>query len=434
MKITNNKQQEKDEKFYEMNLDQRLNYLKKVTKLSDHDIEILRNPSSFTFVNADRMVENAIGVLSFPLGIATNFVINNRSYLVPMAIEEPSIIAAASKAAKIATRSGGFTAECDESIMIGQVQVVSLPISADAARLRIKTHRKEILRIANSKSRSILAKNLQVRDLDDMSHNEMGKMLLIELIIDTKDAMGANAINTMCESVSSKIEDLTGGKAILRVLSNYATRRLVKCRAIFSKNDIGGKGVVENILYAYSLAYSDVYRAVTHNKGIMNGVDAVALATGQDFRAIEAAAHAYAAKDGAYRSMTKWYKTTTGDLAGELELPIAVGIVGGAASVHPVAKIGLKILGVTTAKELSMILCAVGLAQNMAALRALASEGIQKGHMRLHARNIATMAGCRGSQVDMVAKKMSDENNITVSRAKEILYASETKRKRYRDY
>ena len=202
----------------------------------------------------------------------------------------------------------------------------------------------------------------------------------------------------------------------------------MKCRAIFSKNDIGGEGVVENILYAYSLAYSDVYRAVTHNKGVMNGIDAVALATGQDFRAIEAAAHAYAARSGIYRSMTKWYKTRKGDLAGELELPLAVGIVGGAASVHPLAKVGLKILGVKAAKELAMVLSAVGLAQNMAAIRALASEGIQKGHMRLHARNIATMAGSEGSQIDIVAKKISDENDVTVRRAKEILFSLKHKR------
>lgn len=423
MTITNKKRREKEKKFYEMTLDQRLNYLKEATNISKNDIEILRNPSSFTFVNADRMVENAIGVLSLPLGIATNFVINNKKYLVPMAVEEPSVIAAASKAAKIAKNDGGFIAECDESLMIGQVQIVSLPISLNTARMRIKTHKKEILRIANSKNKSVIAKNFRVRELDDKSPNKMGKMLLLELIVDTKDAMGANSINTMCESISSKIEELTGGKAILKILSNYATKRLVKCRAIFSKNDIGGEDVVENILYAYSLAYSDVYRAVTHNKGVMNGIDAVALATGQDFRAIEAAAHAYAARSGIYRSMTKWYKTRTGDLAGELELPLAVGIVGGAASVHPVAKVGLNILGVKSAKELAMVLSAVGLAQNMAAIRALASEGIQKGHMRFHARNIATMAGSEGSQIDIVAKKVSDENDVTVRRAKEILFS-----------
>lgn len=414
---------EKEKKFYEMNLAQRLNHLKALTNISQHDIEILRNPTSFTFANANRMVENAIGVFSLPLGIATNFVINKKKYLVPMAIEEPSVIAAASKAAKIAKNNGGFIAECNESLMIGQVQIVSLTISLNTARMRLNAHKNEILRIANSKSKSIVAKNFQVRELEDKSHNNIGKMLLLELFVDTKDAMGANTINTMCESISSRIEELTGGKVILKILSNYATKRLVKCRAVFSKNDIGGEGVVENILYAYSLAYSDVYRAVTHNKGVMNGIDAVALATGQDFRAIEAAAHAYAARSGIYRSMTRWYKTRKGDLAGELELPLAVGIVGGAASVHPLAKVGLKILGVKAAKELAMVLSAVGLAQNMAAIRALASEGIQKGHMRLHARNIATMVGSEGSQIDIVAKKISDENDVTVRRAKEILFS-----------
>jgi hydroxymethylglutaryl-CoA reductase len=423
MTTTKKIRREKEKKFYEMNLAQRLNHLKALTNISQHDIEILRNPTSFTFVNANRMVENAIGVFSLPLGIATNFVINKKKYLVPMAIEEPSVIAAASKAAKIAKNNGGFIAECNESLMIGQVQIVSLTISLNTAKMRLNTHKNEILRIANSKSKSIVAKNFQVRELDDKSHNNIGKMLLLELFVDTKDAMGANTINTMCESISSRIEELTGGKVILKILSNYATKRLVKCRAIFSKNDIGGEGVVENILYAYSLAYSDVYRAVTHNKGVMNGIDAVALATGQDFRAIEAAAHAYAARSGIYRSMTRWYKTRKGDLAGELELPLAVGIVGGAASVHPLAKVGLKILGVKAAKELAMVLSAVGLAQNMAAIRALASEGIQKGHMRLHARNIATMAGSEGSQIDIVAKKISDENDVTVRRAKEILFS-----------
>jgi hydroxymethylglutaryl-CoA reductase len=422
MKLSNKKKHNK-EKFYKMNLDERLMYLQEKTNLSANDIAVLRNPSSLTFINANRMIENAIGVLSLPLGIATNFVINNKKYVVPMAIEEPSVIAAASKAAKIANVNGGFRAECCEALMIGQVQVVSLPGSLATARRRISTHKAEILRIANSKSASIKANNLQIKDVVDRSPLKMGKMLVLELLVDTKDAMGANTINTMCESVSSRIEELTGGRAILRILSNYATRRMVKCRAIFSKSDIGGRDVVENILYAYSFAYSDVYRAVTHNKGIMNGIDAVALATGQDFRAIEAAAHAYAARDGKYRSLSNWSKTRRGDLLGELELPLAVGIVGGSTSVHPTAMVGLKILGVKTAKELAMILCAVGLAQNMAALRALAAEGIQRGHMKLHAKNIASMAGAQDSEIDIVAEKIYDENNVTPSRAKEILFS-----------
>jgi hydroxymethylglutaryl-CoA reductase len=420
-------EEEKKKRFYELNLNQRLYYLRRMTSLSKQDVDILLQPSSsFTFSDANRMVENAIGVFSLPLGIATNFVINNKEYLIPMAIEEPSVIAAASKAAKIAKSIGGFTSVADESLMVGQVQVVSLPISQDAAIMKINIHRKEILQMANSKSRSIVAKKLQVRKLNDKSQNRMGKMLIVELLVDTKDAMGANTINTMCETIASKVEDLTGGKVILRILSNYSTRRLVKCRAKFSKNDLGGKDIVERVLFAYAFAYSDVYRAVTHNKGIMNGIDAVALATGQDFRAIEAAAHAYAAKDGTYRSLTRWYKTRSGDLAGEIELPLAVGIVGGAASVHPMAKLGLKILGVKSARELAMILAAVGLAQNLAAIRALASEGIQKGHMRLHSRNIAIMAGSKGDQIDAVAKKIAEENNINLQRAKDVISSLKT--------
>ena len=420
-------EEEDKKKFYELNLNQRLYYLRRMTSLSKQDVDILLQPSSsFTFSDANRMVENAIGVFSLPLGIATNFVINNKEYLIPMAIEEPSVIAAASKAAKIAKSIGGFTSVADESLMVGQVQVVSLPISQDAAIMKINIHRKEILQMANSKSRSIVAKKLQVRKLNDKSQNRMGKMLIVELLVDTKDAMGANTINTMCETIASKVEELTGGKVILRILSNYSTRRLVKCRAKFSKNDLGGKDIVERVLFAYAFAYSDVYRAVTHNKGIMNGIDAVALATGQDFRAIEAAAHAYAAKDGTYRSLTRWYKTRSGDLAGEIELPLAVGIVGGAASVHPMAKLGLKILGVKSARELAMVLAAVGLAQNLAAIRALASEGIQKGHMRLHSRNIAIMAGSKGDQIDVVAKKIAEENNINLQRAKDVISSLKT--------
>jgi hydroxymethylglutaryl-CoA reductase len=234
----------------------------------------------------------------------------------------------------------------------------------------------------------------------------------------------------MCEAIAPKIEELTGGSVILKIVSNYATKRLVKCNAIFGKNELGGEDTVERILYAYALAYSDIYRAVTHNKGVMNGIDAVALATGQDFRAIEAAAHAYASRNGAYRSLTRWRKTKQGDLAGEIELPMAVGIVGGVVSIHPMAKMALKILGVKTAKELAMILAAVGLAQNLSAIRALASEGIQKGHMRLHAKNIAVLAGAKGVQVDVIAKRMADEANITVRRAKQILVMLRKKNKR----
>jgi hydroxymethylglutaryl-CoA reductase len=409
-------------KFHEMDQHERLHYLKKITALSKGDIAVIQDPLvAFHFDDANRMIENAIGMLMLPLGIATNFMINNRDYVIPMVTEEPSVIAAASKAAKIAKRSGGFTAEADKSLMLGQVQLISLPISKETAKQKILINKNELLRIANSKSRSIIAKDLEIRELHDKSQNKMGEMLIVELIIDTQNAMGANVINTMCETIAPKVEELTGGRVILRILSNYAIRRLARCKAIFAKNDLGGEHVVEQILYAYAFAYSDTYRAVTHNKGIMNGIDAVALATGQDFRAIEAGAHAYAARDGTYRSLTKWYKTKEGDLAGEIEIPMAVGIVGGVVSVHPISKIALKILGVKTSQELAMVLAATGLAQNLAAIRALASEGIQKGHMKLHARNVAVMAGAKDDLIDIVAKRINDENNVNINRAKDIL-------------
>jgi hydroxymethylglutaryl-CoA reductase len=405
-----------------MDRHERLQYLKKAVGLSVRDIDVLRDPlSGFTFDDANRMIENAIGMLVVPLGIATNFVINGKEYIIPMAIEEPSVIAAASKAAKIAKSTGGFTAQATESLMIGQLQVISLPISIESAKQRILMNKTGLLMIANSKSRYVIAKDLQIRKLQDESKNRMGDMLLVELIIDTKDAMGANIINTMCEAIAPKVEELTGGSVIVKILSNYATRRLVKCNAIFDKKELGGEGTVERILYAYAFAYSDIYRAVTHNKGIMNGIDAVALATGQDFRAIEAGAHAYASRNGTYRSLTTWHKTKEGNLAGEIELPMAVGIVGGIVSIHPMAKMALKILGVKTARELAMIIASIGLAQNLSAIRALASEGIQKGHMRLHAKNIASLAGAKGGLIDVIAKRMADEGNITVDRAKEIL-------------
>src|ERR687895_2540391 len=352
-----------EKKLYEMSREERLDYIRKVTRITDGGIEAMLRP--LPFEDANRMIENAIGIMSIPMGIATNFVINGREYVIPMAIEEPSVIAAVSKAAKIAKIKGGFIAEADDSLMIGQVQVVRLG-NVEHAVTKILRNKKQLLTIANSNSRSVTAVDLQVRQLRDKSPNNMGNILLVELVIDTKDAMGANAINTMCEAIAPRVAEITGGEVVLKILSNYSTRRMVRCRATFDKKELGGGQIVKRILYAYALAYSDVYRAVTHNKGVMNGIDAVALATGQDFRAIEAGAHAYAARDGTYRSMTNWNKTEEGDLAGEIELPMATGIVGGVASVHPMAKLALKILGVKTAKELAIILAAAGLAQNFA--------------------------------------------------------------------
>jgi hydroxymethylglutaryl-CoA reductase len=371
-----------EKKLYEMSREERLDYIRKATRISD-DIEAMLRPLSFE--DANRMVENAIGIMSIPMGIATNFVINGREYVIPMAIEEPSVIAAVSKAAKIAKVEGGFIAEADDSLMIGQVQIVGLG-NFRHAKTKILRNKKQLLVTANSNSRSVTAVDLQVRQLRDKSPNNMGNMLVVELVIDTKDAMGANAINTMCEAIAPQVAEITGGEVVLKILSNYATRRMVRCRAIFDKEHLGGSQIVKRILYSYALAYSDAYRAVTHNKGVMNGIDAVALATGQDFRAIEAGAHAYAARDGTYRSLTSWRRTKEGDLAGGIELPLAVGVVGGIVNIHPTAKFALQILGVKSAKDLAMVIAATGLAQNLAAMRALSSEGIQAGHMRLHAR------------------------------------------------
>jgi hydroxymethylglutaryl-CoA reductase len=371
-----------EKKVYEMSREERLDYIRRFTQISS-DIEALLRP--LPFEDADKMIENAIGIMSIPMGIATNFVINGREYVIPMAIEEPSVIAAVSKAAKIARVKGGFIAEANDSLMIGQVQIVGLS-DAKQAMTKILRSKKQLLAIANSNSRSIVAVDLQIRQLRDQSPNNMGSMLLIEPVIDTKDAMGANAINTMCEALAPKVAEITKGEVVLKILSNYSTKRMVRCRATFDKDELGGSQVVKRILYAYALAYSDTYRAVTHNKGIMNGIDAVALATGQDFRAIEAGAHAYAARDGAYRSLTSWRRTKEGDLAGEIELPLAVGVIGGVVSTHPTARFALQILGVKRAKDLAIVIAATGLAQNLAALRALSSEGIQAGHMKLHAR------------------------------------------------
>ena len=407
-----------DKKFYLMTRKERIAFLKKSAGLSaDESIEFGK-PLAFGVVN--NMVENVVGIMSIPLGIATNFVINGKERLVPMAIEEPSVVAAASNAAKIARTHGGFTAEAQESLMIGQVQLVSLQDSKTTSQA-ILSNKDQILAKANEKSRSISANDLSVRPLLDQSPNHLGEMLVVEITVDTKDAMGANAINTMCESIAPLIEEISGGRVVLKILSNYATKRLVRCRAVFDKDELGGSAIVQRILLAYAFAYTDVYRAVTHNKGIMNGIDAVALATGQDFRAIEAAAHAYAARDGRYGSLTSWSQTHDGNLAGEIEIPLAVGTVGGISSVNPTAKTAIKILGASGAKDLACCMAAAGLAQNLAAMRALAAEGIQKGHMQLHAKNIAISAGARAGEVERVAAAMSKEGNVSVQRAKQIL-------------
>ena len=408
-------------KFYEMNLEQRLKFVKRFAKLNNDDLKTLKNLGGLSFNTADSMVENVIGTVAFPLGIATNFRINGKEYLVPMVIEEPSVIAAASNAAKIARATGGFTAGADRSLMIGQIQVIGLlePFSAGQKVLNAKA---KILKAANEKNKTLAKIGAGAKDVSfRVIGTELGNMLIVELTIDVRDAMGANIVNTMCETVAPLIEEITGGRVLLRILSNYATKRLARAKATFSKKELGGEQVVDGILLAHAFASSDQYRCTTHNKGTMNGIIAVANATGQDTRAIEAGAHSYACRNGKYMPLTEWSKNKNGELVGSIELPLTVGIVGGVASVHPLAKVCLKIMRVKSAGELASVMASIGLAQNLAALRALVSEGIQKGHMRLHARNVAMMAGADGKLIDTVAKKIAEEHNITMQRAKQVL-------------
>ena len=373
-------------KFFEKTLKERLGIVADFSGLSQDELKIIEDATGgISFDQADGMIENAVGTFALPLGIATNFRVNDKDYLFPMVIEEPSVIAAASKAAKIARIQGGFKAEAEQSYSIGQIQVVDVDVQSSIPKVIAASN--EIISLANSKSNTLSKMGKGVKEVSCKDiETDSGHMLIVELLIDVGDAMGANVTNTMCEAVAPMIEELTGGKTLLRILSNYSTKRMVHASAIFDKDAIGGENVVDNIILAYQFAENDPYRAVTHNKGVLNGVIAVATATGQDNRAIEAAAHAYAAKSGTYRSLTKWAKDANGNLIGDFELPLSVGIVGGVIQHHPIAKICTKILGISTVQELSCVIAVAGLAQNFAAMYALATEGIQKGHMKLHAR------------------------------------------------
>jgi len=376
---------------------------------------------------ADRMIENVVGIFSFPLGIATNFLINGREVLVPMVVEEPSVVAGASFMARLVREGGGFSAEADEPEMIGQIQILDLP-DLPAAEKALLAQKVEILAEAGEAD-PVLARagggprDLKVRKIDSPL---IGSFLVLHLILDVRDAMGANAVNTACERIAPRIERITGGRVRLRILSNLADRRLARARCSVPVHALAfegwsGDAVRDGILEAYAFAAADPHRAATHNKGIMNGVDAVVLATGNDWRAVEAGAHAFAARNGTYTSLSKWKQDGVGNLAGFLELPMAAGIIGGATRVHPAARAALKILGVHTARELAEVIVSVGLAQNLAALRALATEGIQQGHMRLHARQMAIAAGASGEAVDQIAGRMVAEKAVRTDRAEELV-------------
>ncbi|NIP40203.1 MAG: hydroxymethylglutaryl-CoA reductase, degradative [Candidatus Aenigmarchaeota archaeon] len=415
--------------FYKKSPEERLKIIKELARLTNEEAEILKKTGSLGMETADRMIENVVGTSELPFGLGLHFLINGKEYVIPMCIEEPSVVAAASFAAKLAKPSGGFETSSSDPVMIGQIQILGFG-NFEKAKNSILNNREKILSKANERDSVLInfgggAKDIEIRRVD----SEMGRMLVVHLLVDVRDAMGANAVNTMCEEVSPLLEELTGGYVRLKIISNLADKRLARAKAVWRKKVLEdstkglmkGEEVVDAVLEAYHLAANDPYRCATHNKGIMNGVDAVVIATGNDFRAVEAGAHSYASISGRYKPLTRYHKNKEGDLVGEIELPLAIGTVGGATRTKPEAKVALKILGVGSAKELSEIIASVGLAQNFAALRALATEGIQRGHMRLHAKNIAVTAGAKGSEIEKVSKMMIQEKKINVSKAKEIL-------------
>ncbi|MGQ9551985.1 MAG: hydroxymethylglutaryl-CoA reductase, degradative [Candidatus Bathycorpusculaceae bacterium] len=407
--------------FYKLSLEERLAFVKEFAGLSDEECALLLNTGSLPLDLADRMIENVIGAMPIPLGVAVNFLINKRDYIIPMAIEEPSVVAAASYAAKMVRDGGGFYTSSTPPVMIGQIQSVGIK-DPYAARMRVIQMEEEILKKANDQDPVLASVGGGAKAVDaKVIVTAQGPMLITELHVDCRDAMGANAVNTMAEAVAPMVERVTGGRVYLRIISNLATERLARAWCLVPKESVGGEEVVDGIINAYAFAAADPYRAATHNKGILNGIIAVIIATCNDHRAIEAGAHAYAAKDGQYSTLSTWEKNESGDLIGSIELPMAVGLIGGAVRTHPIAKIALKILGVKTANEFGEVLAAVGLAQNLGALRALAHEGIQRGHMSLHARNIAVAAGASGELIDLVAEKMVQERKIRMDRAKELI-------------
>lgn len=416
--------------FYKHSVEERRELIAHMHQLSAEEKEQLSSAVSLPVETADKMIENVIGTFSLPLGLGLNFLINEKEYVIPMAVEEASVVASASYIAKIVRDAGGFKTEASERIMIGQIQVVGCD-DFYAAKQSIEAQKEMLIQKANDAYPSIVARgggatDLDVRILNEDADSAYSQMLVVHVYVDTRDAMGANIINTMVESLAPTVEELTKGKVHLRILSNLADRCLAKATcvippALLASDGFSGEEVRDGVVHAYEFAASDPYRAVTHNKGIMNGIDPVVIATGNDWRAVEAGAHAYAARYGTYGSMTTWTVDEQGNLVGELELPMSIGTVGGAIRVHPTSKIAHKLLDVQSAKELAQVIVSVGLAQNLGALKALATDGIQKGHMALHSRSVAVAAGATGEMVDIIANQMVEEKEIRVGRAKELL-------------
>jgi hydroxymethylglutaryl-CoA reductase len=420
--------------FHKLTLSERRERIAKMYKLSPEEVRHLSGVAPLDADTANLMIENALGTFTLPLGLGLNLQVNGKDYVVPMAVEEPSVVAAVSFAAKIVREAGGFQAEADEPLMIGQIQVTRFGDPEVAAR-RILEHREQILALANSFHPAMLrrgggARGVEVRILPPPEGPRGEPLLVVHVVMDTQDAMGANLINTVAEGVAPLIEQVTGGRVYLRILSNLADRRLARatCRIplqLLADFDLPGDAIAEGIAQASRFAEADPYRAATHNKGVMNGIDAVAIATGQDWRAIEAGAHAFACRGGQYRPLSTWL-LEEGHLVGRIELPLALGTVGGPIKVHPGVQVGLRLLDVSGTRELSMVFAAVGLAQNFAAVRALGSVGIQKGHMALHARCVAVTAGARGEDVERIAALLMQQGpaHVKVERARELLAAS----------
>ena len=422
----NNKRSSRLSGFYKLPLDERLDIVAEFSDLSEEDKETLAS-RGLDAGQADLMIENSIGTFGLPLGIAVNFLINGHDYLVPMAVEEPSVLAGVSNAANLFRAGGGFTATATEPVMIGQIQVLDVP-DLDVAVAAIEENKEALLEQANCCDRILIdlgggSRDIIVRPFPD---TPVGPMLIVHLLFNTLDAMGANAVNTAVEALAPMVADLTGGRTSLRILSNLADQRLAMAEgtipaAMLEVEGIPGTEVAKLIEEANAFAIVDPYRAATHNKGIMNGIDAVVIATGNDWRAIEAGAHTYAARNGRYQSLTDWHVDENGDLFGRLVLPMAVGMVGGATKVHPTAKVAMKILGVKSAPELAQVIASVGLAQNLAAIKALSTVGIQRGHMRLHARQVAMAAGAEDDQVQRIADQLVAEKRINIGRAQELM-------------
>jgi len=409
---------------------QRLKHIAQAANLSDADHALLGNPGALSLETANGMIENVIGTFQLPMAVAGYFQINGRDVLVPMTVEEPSIVAAASFMAKMAREAGGFITSSTGPLMRAQVQIVGVS-DPHGARLSILKHKEELVQLANSRDKVLIGLGGGCKDIEVHVFPETprGAMVVAHLIVDVRDAMGANSVNTMAESVAGRIEEITGGKVRLRILSNLADLRLARAQVRYSAETLAtkeysGEQVIEGVIDACLFAAIDPYRAATHNKGIMNGIDPVIVATGNDWRAVEAGAHAYACRNGRYTSLTTWEKAGNGDLVGTIEMPMPVGLVGGATKTHPLSRLALKIMNVHSAQDLGEIAVAVGLAQNMGALRALSTEGIQRGHMALHARNIAMSAGATGADIDWVVRKMVAANDVRTDYAMTLLAGS----------